>query len=132
MTVEPLLLTGTGRLLMAQPHAAERPHVLSPWSVLVRDGRIGWVGDPNEAPDTERWEDLGTALVGPGLVDAHTHPVYAGDRSDEAAARLAGQREARTPTRTAMPAKTASWPTGMVSTSTPASFCDCSKFQGAR
>ncbi len=26
----------------------------------------------------------------PGLVDSHTHPVYAGDRSDEAAARLAG------------------------------------------
>jgi imidazolonepropionase len=30
--------------------------------------------------------------VTPGLVDAHTHPVYAGDRTDEAAARLAGER----------------------------------------
>jgi imidazolonepropionase len=36
--------------------------------------------------------DLGDALVTPGLVDAHTHPVYAGDRADEAAARLAGAR----------------------------------------
>jgi imidazolonepropionase len=30
--------------------------------------------------------------VTPGLVDAHTHPLYAGDRSDEAAARLSGAR----------------------------------------
>jgi imidazolonepropionase len=35
--------------------------------------------------------DVGDSLVTPGLVDSHTHPVYAGDRSDEAAARLAGQ-----------------------------------------
>jgi imidazolonepropionase len=94
VTAEPLLLTGTGRLVMAQPHAAEQPHALSPWAVLVRDGRVAWVGDPEDAPDTEHWEDLGTALVSPGLVDAHTHPVFAGDRSDEAAARLAGQRYA--------------------------------------
>ena len=91
VTAEATLLTGTGRLLMAQPHAAEAPGTLSPWAVLVRDGRIGWVGSPDDAPATERWEDLGPALVSPGLVDAHTHPVFAGDRSDEAAARLAGQ-----------------------------------------
>ena len=34
--------------------------------------------------------DVGHALVTPGLVDSHTHPVFAGDRSDEVAARLAG------------------------------------------
>jgi imidazolonepropionase len=91
VTDEAILLTGSGRLLMAQPHVAEAPSPLSPWALLVRDGRIGWVGSPDDAPATERWEDLGTALVSPGLVDAHTHPVYVGDRSDEAAARLAGQ-----------------------------------------
>jgi imidazolonepropionase len=88
---EATLLTGTGRLLMAQPHVAEAPATLSPWAVLVRDGRIEWVGSPDDAPASERWEDLGPALVSPGLVDAHTHPVFAGDRADEAAARLAGQ-----------------------------------------
>ena len=85
------LLTGTGRLLMAQPHAAEPPSTLTPWAVLIRGPRIGWVGSPDQAPSADRWEDLGAALVTPGLVDAHTHPVFAGDRSDEAAARLAGQ-----------------------------------------
>jgi imidazolonepropionase len=55
----------------------------------VRDGRIAWVGSPADAPDGERVE-LGTALVTPGLIDSHTHPVFVGDRSDEAAARLEG------------------------------------------
>jgi imidazolonepropionase len=91
MTAEPLLLTGTGRLLMAQAHAVEAPATRSPWAVLVRNGRVAWVGSPDEAPATDRFEDLGTVLVSPGLVDAHTHPVFVGDRSDEAAARLAGQ-----------------------------------------
>ena len=86
-----LLLTGSGRLLEAQSHAAEAPGLLTPWAVLVRDGRIAWVGSPDDAPDTDTVEDLGTALVTPGLIDAHTHPAFVGDRSDEAAARLAGQ-----------------------------------------
>lgn len=86
-----LLLSGTGRLLMAQPHAAEPPATLSPWAVLIREDRIGWVGSPDQAPAAESWDDLGSGLVSPGLVDSHTHPVFAGDRSDEAAARLEGR-----------------------------------------
>ena len=87
------LFTGSGRLAVAQPHAAERPAALSPWALLVRDGHVLWVGEPSELPsepDPDEVVDLGSALVTPGLVDAHTHPLYAGDRSDEAAARLAG------------------------------------------
>ena len=75
-----MLLTGSGRLA---------PVGLSPWAILVQDGRIAWVGSPSEAPKGER-VDLGSALVTPGLVDSHTHPCFAGDRSDEAAARLEG------------------------------------------
>ncbi len=88
-----LLLTGAGRLCVAQAVGAPMPGVLSPWALLIRDGRIAWVGAPDEVPHEQppdSVEDLGTALVTPGLVDAHTHPVYAGDRSDETAARLAG------------------------------------------
>ena len=76
-----MLLTGSGRLA---------PGGRSPWAVLVQDGRIAWIGDPGKAPADADRVDLGSALVTPGLVDAHTHPVFAGDRSDEAAARLAG------------------------------------------
>ena len=76
-----MLLTGTGRVA---------PAGLSPWAIQVRDGRIAWIGPPEEAPGDEERVDLGSALVTPGLVDSHTHPVFAGDRSDEAAARFEG------------------------------------------
>ncbi len=80
------LLHGRGRLLGDSA-------VRSPWALLVgTDGRVAWLGtDVADAPDrrAER-TDLGDALVTPGLVDAHTHPVFAGDRADEAAARLEG------------------------------------------
>jgi imidazolonepropionase len=56
----------------------------------VRDGRIAWVGAPADAPADGELVDVGPALVTPGLVDSHTHPIFAGDRSDEAAARLEG------------------------------------------
>ena len=88
------LFTGSGRLAVAQPHSAEAPATLSPWALLADGGRIVWVGEPGDVPaepDADEVIDLGAALVTPGLVDAHTHPLYAGDRSDEAAARLAGE-----------------------------------------
>jgi imidazolonepropionase len=77
----PKLLTGSGRLA---------PAGISPWAIQVRDGRIAWIGSPADAPPSDDRLDLGSALVTPGLVDSHTHPVFAGDRSDEAAARLEG------------------------------------------
>ncbi len=75
-----MLLTGTGRLA---------PAGLSPWAIRVEDGRITWIGQPSDAAEEERVE-VGGALMTPGLVDSHTHPIFAGDRSDEAAARLEG------------------------------------------
>ena len=75
-----MLLTGSGRLAPANR---------SPWALRIVGGLISWMGEPSDAEDDER-VDLGSALVTPGLVDSHTHPIFAGDRSDEAAARLEG------------------------------------------
>ena len=75
-----MLLCGSGRLA---------PAGRSPWAIRVEAGRIAWIGDPADATDADR-VDLGSVLVTPGLVDSHTHPIFAGDRSDEAAARLGG------------------------------------------
>jgi imidazolonepropionase len=86
MPTGPRLITGSGRLLTPEPYDAA-----SPWAILVRDGIVAWVGARADAPPIDDVLDLGAGLVTPGLVDAHTHPVYAGDRSDEAAARLAGE-----------------------------------------
>jgi imidazolonepropionase len=80
------LITGSGRLLTPEPYQGA-----TPWAVAVEDGAVGWVGPLADAPPACDVMDLGAALVTPGLVDAHTHPVYAGDRSDEAAARLVGE-----------------------------------------
>jgi len=87
MTAPDRLFTGHGRLLTPDPYDGPRP-----WAIAVRDGRVAWVGAAGDAPAIAGAIDLGDALVTPGLVDAHTHPVYAGDRADEAAARLAGAR----------------------------------------
>ena len=81
---DPLLLTGSGRLLL--PEVYDGP---TPWTIAMRDGRFSFVGPRSATPRGDA-VDLGTALVTPGLVDAHTHPAFLGDRSDEAADRLAG------------------------------------------
>ena len=85
MPPESFLLTGRGRLLRPEPYDGTLP-----WAIVVRNGRIAWLGARADAPDADTVSDLGDAMVTPGLVNAHTHPAFLGDRSDEAAARLAG------------------------------------------
>ena len=64
--------------------------VIDDAAVAIDGGRVSWVGPASDAPDAERTVD-GSGLVGlPGLVDPHTHAVWAGSRADEFARRLAG------------------------------------------
>lgn len=62
-------------------------------AIAVRDGRIAWVGPRAELPAgyraTVEHDGEGCWLT-PGLIDCHTHIVYAGNRSDEFEARLNG------------------------------------------
>jgi imidazolonepropionase len=57
-------------------------------AVVVEDGRVAAVEPPGVAADTRI--DAGGRCVLPGFVDSHTHLVFAGDRTDEFAARMAG------------------------------------------
>jgi imidazolonepropionase len=65
--------------------------------VLCRDGRIAFVGSPEERvrqfgdlPEAERLDGRRGTLI-PGFVDPHTHLPWAGTREEEFAARLAGK-----------------------------------------
>lgn len=73
-----------------------RVSVIEEGAVAAKDGRIVWVGPEwrleksvEILPGATRL-DVGGRAVLPGLVDAHTHLVYAGDRADEFEKRLAG------------------------------------------
>jgi imidazolonepropionase len=64
--------------------------VLECASVAFLEGEVAWVGPAAHAPDADEHID-GSGLVGlPGLVDPHTHAIWAGSRSDEFRRRLAG------------------------------------------
>ena len=62
-------------------------------ALAVHDGRIAWLGPETELPagfTANQIHDGGGSWITPGLVDCHTHIIYAGDRSDEFGARLKG------------------------------------------
>jgi imidazolonepropionase len=66
--------------------------IAGPWVVVIHDGLVAEVREGGLHPgDPEDVRDVGAALVTPGLVDPHTHLIFAGDRADEAAARSRGQ-----------------------------------------
>jgi len=73
----------------------------TPWgwiergALLVDGDRIAWVGAEADLPAdvaarATAEHDLGGALVTPGLIDCHTHLVYAGQRAREFELRLEG------------------------------------------
>jgi imidazolonepropionase len=88
------LLTNIGRLWTGS-------EVWSNAAILMQGDRIAWAGPAAQLPatlpgiiedivDVDHVENLGGALVTPGLIDAHTHPVYAGNRWAELSMRSNG------------------------------------------
>ncbi len=64
-------------------------------ALVSEGGAIAWVGPeaalpPALAARVQATQDLGGALVTPGLVDCHTHLVYGGQRAGEFEQRLQG------------------------------------------
>jgi imidazolonepropionase len=70
--------------------------VIENGALLTRGDKIEWVGVEAEAPTTAtNTQDLKGAWVTPGLVDCHTHLVFAGTRAGEYAQRLRGRTYAQ-------------------------------------
>jgi imidazolonepropionase len=60
-------------------------------ALVIDDGRVAWTGPAGQAPAADEAVDCGGGAVLPGFVDSHAHLVFAGERSAEFAARMAGQ-----------------------------------------
>ena len=87
-----LLLTGIAELVTNDPtHDGTPLGLIEDAAVVVEGRRIVWVGRRLEAPDADTSRDLAGRAVLPGFVDSHSHLVFAGDRADEFAARMAGE-----------------------------------------
>lgn len=60
-------------------------------AVVIEGNRVAWVGPAAQAPAADdRFDAAGRAVL-PGWVDSHTHMVFAGDRTAEFEARMAGE-----------------------------------------
>jgi imidazolonepropionase len=82
-----------GRLATLDPGRPGALGVVEDGAVAAKGGRIAFVGPRAELPrnaDAAQTERLDGRWVTPGLVDCHTHLVFAGDRAHEFELRLEG------------------------------------------
>lgn len=99
LTVMDILITGIGELVSPAGRAALRGgqmhglRVLREAFVSIRGGRVEALGPMSDLPGD--WEgehlDAGGRVATPGLVDPHTHALFAGNRVDEYLARARGE-----------------------------------------
>jgi imidazolonepropionase len=60
-------------------------------ALVIDNGKVAWVGPAARAPAADDSIDAQGRGVLPGFVDSHAHLVFAGERSAEFAARMAGR-----------------------------------------
>lgn len=59
-------------------------------AIAVTAGKISWIGEQQDAPAANDVIDANGQYLSPGLVDCHTHLVFAGSRAHEFEQRLTG------------------------------------------
>jgi imidazolonepropionase len=85
-----LVIDNIGLLVTGEPSLGEGPLGIVRNAALVVDGeKVAAIERPGAAAD-EQIDAAGRCVI-PGFVDSHTHLVFAGDRADEFAARMAGR-----------------------------------------
>ncbi|MBT2555230.1 imidazolonepropionase [Arthrobacter sp. ISL-5] len=81
------LITNLGELMTQD----QKHRVLRDAAVVVDGERIAWIGAASDAPAADESVDAGGRALLPGWVDSHTHLIFAGDRTAEFEARMAGE-----------------------------------------
>jgi imidazolonepropionase len=84
-----LVIDNIGRLVTNRPELGDGPLGIVRDAALVIEGEGVAAIEPAGAAGDERIDAAGRCVI-PGFVDSHTHLVFAGDRADEFAARMAG------------------------------------------
>ena len=87
MTEQSTLITGIGELMTQD----SEHRVLRDAAIVLEGERIAWIGPSANAPAADFQYDADGRACLPGWVDSHTHLVFAGDRTAEFEARMAGQ-----------------------------------------
>lgn len=100
------LIVHAGELVCVRSNGTVRPargsdlselNIIPDGGLASREGKIVWIGKSDDAPSQIRLSkdgkevDARGSVVTPGLVDAHTHPVFAAPRHMEFAMRVAGK-----------------------------------------
>lgn len=88
------VLRHAGTLATMVPRNGDRLGCIRDGALAARQGRVVWIGEDSAlesqvALDGDELDAAGACVI-PGLVDAHTHPVFAGTRADEFAQRQSG------------------------------------------
>jgi len=87
-------LRHAGQLATMLPARDDPLGRISNGALAARAGRVVWIGEDRDLESQVTLDgdllDAAGACVMPGLVDAHTHPVFAGSRADEFAERVSG------------------------------------------
>jgi imidazolonepropionase len=84
-----LVVDDIGLLVTNDPALGEGPlGLVRDAALVIEDGRVAAIERAGAQGD-ERLDAAGRCVI-PGFVDSHTHLVFAGDRGDEFAARMAG------------------------------------------
>jgi imidazolonepropionase len=85
-----LVIDNIGLLVTCDPEQGEGPlGIVRDAAVVVEGDRVAAI-EPAGASADEQLDVEGRCVI-PGFVDSHTHLVFAGDRADEFAARMAGR-----------------------------------------
>jgi imidazolonepropionase len=87
------LIAGIGELVTNDPSLGDGSPLglLRDAALVIEGSRIVWVGEALRAPVADVRVDVEGRAVVPGFVDSHTHLVFAGERSADFAARMAGE-----------------------------------------
>ncbi|WP_425443809.1 imidazolonepropionase [Streptomyces aidingensis] len=92
VTARTTLISNIASLVTNDPSLGAGPLGTIPdAAVVIEDDRVAWAGPTSRAPATDSHHDAGGRTAVPGFVDSHSHLLFAGERGQEFADRMAGR-----------------------------------------